>query len=686
MADECDVSEIITKFLLNTCRLRPCPSEHRVEAAVQCAVRAAVHPRNDKEADTIPLITGSVAEFYIEPMLPHVGDIDIMFHCSTQLAIPRGHPPPTQLPAEFHNNVKVYEIVDSHLPGYVYLPLRYLLSERTDDGQYEYTEYDSGRYLTHRSAMDDDGKNQNIHGPAIFADNSHRSRLSVDGVLCVRCLSWPPQAADWPTRHRNYGWPDSATLDHVVSNGCDVVGVAHRQCRQHESMGKLQHRLSFSRAEIVLINSWTPVQQITYHLLRVYVKTERLTESADDSEPAIMSNYNIKTLMLWACEQKPRSWWTENVNLVRICVELLNTLSVWLTDTRCPHYFINSCNLLDRSLNAESMARKLMSVNEERLSAWFICHYVEQCAQLFPSYVTQLLFGDMSTSVKLQKAVSEIVRWRLNTSLFDLWHTFGSAETLIVAHVSRFSLTVHSCVYWMNDLTKIDKRFSIYFSSIVLLHVARKISRNGFNDKWMDILVKVLGHNFSQCYSVLSRCETELNTSELFELLQKSAVEHLTTYRQLVAPDFFGSASTIATTDFEALYAYKRGDYQRCLQLSTQNVHTLLDARCWHGIPVYPEFIQLMDDDIVSLRALTLIVNPECRDRSHFVRITQVTLSLYLMTQCQLKLHHSVASLAQTLAYIEVAQERHPLRCTLDQLTLKLIARKVFAVFGTISL
>ena len=64
--------------------------------------------------------------------------------------------------------------------------------------------------------------------------------------------------------HRNYGWPDSATLDRVVSNGCDVVHVAHRQCRQHESMDKLQHRLSFSRAEIVLINSWMPVQQITW--------------------------------------------------------------------------------------------------------------------------------------------------------------------------------------------------------------------------------------------------------------------------------------------------------------------------------------------------------------------------------------------------------------------------------------
>jgi len=65
--------------------------------------------------------------------------------------------------------------------------------------------------------------------------------------------------------------------------------------------------------------------------------------------------------------------------------------------------------------------------------------------------------------------------------------------------------------------------------------------------------------------------QTERDTSELVELLQKSAVEHLTTYRQLEAQQF-GSVGTIVTTDFEALYADKRGDYQRCLLLSTQNV------------------------------------------------------------------------------------------------------------------
>jgi len=639
---------------------------------VCCALTAGEHPEDAEEAECIPLTSGSVAELYIEPMLPLVGDIDMMHYRNTHLAIPRGHPPPTQLPAEFHNYVKVHEIIDSHLPGFVYVALRYLLTQCSDDARYNCIEYaEKGYYLSNKGGKFDDTV---AHGPATLADNSDTSSLSVDVVRCVRCLSWPPQAADWPTRHRNNGWPDSATLDRVVSNGCDVVGVAHRQCKQHKWMGNYQWRLSFSRAEIVLINSWTPVQQIVYHVLRVYVKTERLTKCADNSGAGTLSNYHIKTLMLWACELKPNSWWTENLNLVRICVELLNTLAVWLTDTRCPHYFIGNCDLLDNSFSVGSVASNLMSLNESYFSTWLVNNYIGQCAQLCPHYISRL-FDDVSTTMKLQNAVSEIVYWRFDTALKDLWREVDFAEYEISHTVSQFSLTVRSCVCWMNELTKIDKRFRVYFSAVALLHVARKITRNGFSecDKMSDILSTIFGLRSS----VLPRRRIQLNAPELVQLLQKSAVEHLTTYRQLVAPDF-GSVATIVTTDFEALYAYKRGDYQRCLQLSTRNVHALLYARRTPSVPTTPEFIQLMDDDIVSLTALTLIVNPQCRNFSNNTCISQLTLSLYLMTQCQLKIHHSVTSLAQTLDYVEVAQGTHPRQRTLDHSTLKLIERKVY--------
>ena len=124
-------------------------------------------------------------------------------------------------------------------------------------------------------------------------------------------------------------------------------------------------------------------------------------------------------------------------------------------------------------------------------------------------------------------------------------------------------------------------------------------------------LIKMSAHQYHYKPLTMGRQKsttnlTELDTSELVELLQQSAVENFTIYRQLERQKFI-SVVTIATTDFEVMYAYKRGDYRRCLQLSTQNVRTLWYAVYITSVLMYPEFIQLLDDDIVSMTAMTLI-------------------------------------------------------------------------------
>jgi len=225
-------------------------------------------------------------------MLSCVGDVDVMQHRRDELAIPDGCRPPTELPAEFDSRVEVDEIIDSEYPGYVYLMRSYLLTEDNDSGKYSAVRYEDRDYV-YCSPTSLNGTEIERHGPALTAI-ADENTLSVDGVYCARCLSWPPQAAHWPTRHRKHGWPDSATVDRVVSNGCDVVQVAHPYCRQDEHMNEfqrrlsflraeLQWRLSFSRAELVLLNSWMPVQQIIYHMLRFLVKTERLTDITDNT-------------------------------------------------------------------------------------------------------------------------------------------------------------------------------------------------------------------------------------------------------------------------------------------------------------------------------------------------------------------------------------------------------------------
>jgi len=355
-----------------------------------------------------------------------------------------------------------------------------------------------------------------IHGPAVLVVLPDWL-LSADAVRCIRCLVWPSQDADWPTRHRNYGWPDSASVDRVVSNGCDVVCVAHRQCRQDEWMSKHQFRLSFSRAEIVLINSWIPVQQIVYHLLRVFTKTERLTDSADDSGAGKLSNYHIKTLMLWACELKPNIWWTDDFSLIRICIELLHDLAVWLTHERCPHYFINNCNLIDSTFNLDMIHRRLVSINKSWLSSWFVDNYIWRCSQLCPHNVSRL-FDDVSTTTKLQNAVSAIVDWRPNTSLhhdIDIFNLLLGSDLFITHHVSTCCLTVRSLVCWLSELRKISTSLSVYFASVALLHVACRTQRSGLNDELMDVLAALVGQ------SVSPRRYSSQRSSEL--LLSKAA-------------------------------------------------------------------------------------------------------------------------------------------------------------------
>ena len=138
------------------------------------------------------------------------------------------------------------------------------------------------------------------------------------------------------------------------------------------------------------------------------MKTELLANKAENSEAHVLSNYRIKTLMMWACELKSSSFWTGDLNLITICVELLRTVSVWLTDARCPHYFIDNCNLLDNSLAAELIASQLMSVDQAWLSTWFVNNYIRQCSVLCPDNVS-VLFSDVSTNIKLQYAVSAVV-------------------------------------------------------------------------------------------------------------------------------------------------------------------------------------------------------------------------------------------------------------------------------------
>ena len=382
----------------------------------------ANHPVDGIKCTVFPVVTGSTAEFYIDPMLKCVRDVDMMYHYSNELAIPVGHRPPCQLPTEFDSCVKVFELVDSQVPGYVYLHMKYILSKRKTDGKCIIAEYVNrpNVVLSHEFYVTAGVRERaEVHGPSACMagedDVDFMRILPADTVPCVRCLVWPTQADNWPTRHRKYNWPDSKTVSRVVGNGCDVVGVAHTLCAQDEWMSKHQWRLSFSRAEVVLLNNWVPIQQIIYHMIRIFMKTERLTglKSAVNTDKSMFSNYHIKTMMLWACELVPLHRWTDNTNLVNLFAQCLYFLKEWITKRCGRHYFIKNVHFLDYidSLSMNTVIAVVNSTTEDCLAKWFVDNYIRKCVELCPDNLS-ILYSDVATKEMVHDTATAIVRWK----------------------------------------------------------------------------------------------------------------------------------------------------------------------------------------------------------------------------------------------------------------------------------
>ena len=702
--------KIVTKFLRDTCQL------HRLifdnfRASVTSCVGLTI---GENEQAVTPLLTGSVAEFYIQPILSSVGDIDIMHHNSDELTIPEGTAPPTQLPSDFNSRVKVFQIIDSEkFPGYVYLMTSYELTECIDDGNYKAVQCPRV-YFSHRACPP---VGYEKHGPALsgmlieppetipFIGNVARIPDSVDGVRCIRCLSWPSQAADWPRRCRNYGWPDSATVDAVVGNGCDLVEVVHRQCKQDEWMSQHQYRLSFSRAEIVLLNSWIPEQQIIYHMLRYFVKAQRLTEITDDSGTKFLSNYNLKTLMLWTCEQKPTSWWTDDLNFIRICVELLHTLADWLTRAQCQHYFINRCNLfdsLDKSHASDRMANELLSTTESSLAEWFIQTCVHKCAELcLGSAAPQF----DNACADLQQSFSTVDLYRQGVLPILSWYCFQFAQHTVLSLVHRFSVNARQCLFWMTEQAKLDRHLPLsrYIIAVILLHVAHKTARTSLTDTLLDVLdtLCLRSYDYRRCrnaryssllslYEATKLMKVVANSSHSTVQLIEIELSKAYLYRALRCEDSDSASIYCLANVYLAVLYCNTGQYQTAIDHCTLVTRSQDHSQCSPYV-VQGDLLPKIDDDIdvvIGLSVFYQYLRTAASSQQHAQDVSVFTPELfahYLCIRCL-----SVAQHRQ-LASSHLADEiRRYQRCfcesrdmfTTDVMAFRSVCKKYSGHFG----
>jgi len=124
----------VTKFMIDTCRYPT--SQYANDFPFFHFLGRVVMNNEDRFFNFTELfISGSYAEFRIKPMLSCIGDIDIMTDYNKILAIPHGHTPPAVLPGHYQSTMYVFDIIDSHQPGYVYLRASYILT-KTQNGSY----------------------------------------------------------------------------------------------------------------------------------------------------------------------------------------------------------------------------------------------------------------------------------------------------------------------------------------------------------------------------------------------------------------------------------------------------------------------------------------------------------------------------------------------------------------------
>ena len=407
------------------------------------------------------LLCGSAVELYIRPVNTCIDDLDFLVVQTDRLAFSGDFP---VLPSDMSglaDNIKCCKIQTYHrYPGFVRLRV---WGELNYNWKYKKYEFNQTAFTNRYVMLNLDNLASEysllarvrrpvpniVSGPAIKLENDidPACYLGSDVVESLGCPQWPREAEGWVKRPRNNGWPTSDTITKVVQNGCHIVYVQHRSCR-HDIK---QWRFSFSLAEVILLQSWTQIQQIVYHLLRFFAKRELIQKDCP-KEDEILCPYHLKTLMLWTCEEMPPGWWNSS-SVITICCELLKNLSEWLRRRYCPNYFIPEANLFHEQWSSTILDRTERRLNEFYdpgiLCHWFVENYIgvlllrhvqsKNPMNVVPHFVDYILKLTMENIHSVDSMMAVFEFWKVS-ELISLDHLYF--YTFAQSHKnSRFVIT-----------------------------------------------------------------------------------------------------------------------------------------------------------------------------------------------------------------------------------------------------
>jgi len=171
---------------------------------------------------------------------------------------------------------------------------------------------------------------------------------------------------------------------------------------------------------------------------------------------------------------------------------------------------------------------------------------------------------------------------------------------------------------------------------------------------------------------------------QIANLITQCSLQQLLTYRHLMPHGYMEPIKASNRSDLMMLYLYRCQLYEQCAQLCRQKIShmiTVVSCNFSHMSIVYNEFIEMMDDDVVSAIGLSLLLRKTGHQsliRGH-VTITQLTLSFYLLTKSLsvLKSPDDLGTLANMLDWIANALMTIKVSEYVDYLMLKLAERHI---------
>ena len=206
-----------------------------------------------------------------------------------------------------------------------------------------------------------------ISGPSYSFPHAGMSfRVDRDFVFGLKCCFWPSQAQEWIDRKRSNAWPDSQLVSAIVHRGCNIVPVG-----SHTGLStEFEWRMSFSVAEMMLVESLSKEHKLAFSILKALIKTEMKIRGND-----IFASYHLKTALFWFLERNGTVRHMESLGAN--IVELLDFVTDFYAKGSVPNYFIPKNNMIDHRSADECQSTWVVLRDIRGSITLSLCRYVE---------------------------------------------------------------------------------------------------------------------------------------------------------------------------------------------------------------------------------------------------------------------------------------------------------------------